>query len=96
MIYARGDHPTYTHTDRDNFTMEEYPNNVWVLEDNSDASTWVSANSMSTITKAEGQAFVDSIVATSQANYDAATTEEKTIIHAGFWLFGRPTDIVLP
>ena len=96
MIYARGSNPTYTHTDRDNFSMDEYPNNVWVLEDNSDATTWASNNSLTIITKAEGQAFVDSAMATRQAEYDSATTEEKTITQAGRWLGGRPKDIVLP
>ena len=99
MIYARGTNVTYTHTDRGNFTMRRYPNDVWVLQDNSDASTWASNNNLTVITKAEAQSFVDSIIATSQADYDdyaMTITEEKTITQAGRWLGGRPTDIVLP
>ena len=95
MIYASGTLQSLSHTDRGNFTIEGFPGNVYVLQDNSAASTWVSANSMSTITKSAAQTLVNNAMATVRAEYDAASTEEKTITDAGKW-FVRPQDIVLP
>ena len=100
MLYARGtfqlNSTTYTDADRGNFTLKEYPvidTHVVVVTDNSDASTWISARGLTTISQSDAQALIDAKVAQAQSQYDARSTESKLLDWGGK---PRPQGLTLP
>ena len=68
------------HEDRRQFTIEGFPGNVWVTEDNVYADRWIARHSATAKTKSEAQAIVD-----------GETSAEK-ITRLG----AKPADITLP
>ena len=100
MLYARGtfelNATTYSNTDRGNFALIEYPvinTHVVVVTDNSDASTWISARGLTTISQSDAQALIDAKVAQAQSQYDARSNESKLIDWGGK---PRPIGLTLP
>jgi len=77
------------HEDRKQFTIEGFPGNVWVTEDNVYADRWIGRHGAVAKTKSQAQAIVDSEIDDAQAVYDALSEEKKA-------LQSRPTDITLP
>ena len=77
------------HEDRSQFTIEGFPGNVWVTEDNVYADRWIGRHGAVAKTKSQAQAIVDSEIDDAQAVYDALSEEKKA-------LQSRPTDITLP
>ena len=88
MIYAKGNSiPSYTDDNKSNFTMQYYAvvnTNVFILQDNSDASTWVSSNSLTSISKSDAQALINARVTQSQNEYDAMSTNDRLIRRGNF------------
>ena len=66
MIYAKGNSvPNYSDDNKATFTMQYYAvvnTNVFILQDNSDASTWVSSNSLISISKSDAQILINAKV----------------------------------
>ena len=100
MLYARGtfqlNSTTYSNADRVNFALIEYPvidTHVVVVTDNSDASAWISARGLTTISQSDAQALIDAKVAQAQSQYDARSTESKLIDWGGK---PRPQGLTLP
>jgi hypothetical protein len=88
MLYAKGDSiPNYSDDNKSNFTMQYYvlvDTNLFILQDNSDASTWISSNSLISISKSDAQTLVNAKVSQSQGEYDAMSTDDKLIRRGNF------------
>jgi len=100
MLYARGSFQlnatTYSNDDRSKFHLTEYPvidTHVVVVTDNSDASTWISARGLTTISQSDAQALIDAKVTQAQSEYDARSNESKLIDWGGK---PRPQGLTLP
>ena len=88
MIYAKGNSiPNYSDANKANFTMQYYEvvnTNVFVLQDNSAASTWVSSNSLTSISQSDAQTLINAKVTVSQNEYDAMSTNDRLIRRGNF------------
>tara|TARA_R100001086_G_C11729355_1_gene229233 strand:- start:365 stop:658 length:294 start_codon:yes stop_codon:yes gene_type:complete len=97
MIYANGsldiNGTTYSTSDGIKFQLVMYPNSVFVLTDNSDASAWISAKGLTSISKSAAQALVDTSTSNAQSRWDALSDEEKLVDYGGR---PRPQAVVLP
>ena len=79
----------FTHQDRLNFFLRDYPGDVWVVENNEKGALWLAEKNGVEKTKAEAQAIVTAEVEAAQAAWDALSDEEKAIRD-------RPSDVTLP
>lgn len=88
MIYAKGNTvPNYSDDDKSNFTMQYYAvvnTNVFILQDNSDAITWISSNNLTSISKSDAQTLINAKVTQSQNEYDAMSTNDRLIRRGNF------------
>ena len=88
MIYAKGNTvPNYSDDNKATFTMQYYAvvnTNVFILQDNSDASTWVSSNSLISISKSDAQILINAKVTESQNEYDAMSINDRLIRRGNF------------
>ncbi len=88
MIYAKGNSiPSYSDDNKANFTMQYYKvvnTNVFILQDNSAASTWVSSNSLTSISKSDAQTLINAKVTETQNAYDAMSTADRLIRRGNF------------
>ena len=88
MIYAKGNSvPNYSDDNKATFTMQYYAvvnTNVFILQDNSDASTWVSSNSLISISKSDAQILINAKVTESQNEYDVMSINDRLIRRGNF------------
>jgi len=75
----------FTHQDREDFFLAEYPGNIWVTDDNEKASAWMLRINGAYKTKEAAQASVDSVISDWQSWWDSDSGG-----------LPRPSDIILP
>jgi hypothetical protein len=78
-------HGFFTTTDRNNFFLAGFPENIWVVGDNEFGNAWIQKVNGVEKTKEEAQAILDAFTLKAQQEWDASPTEEE-----------RPTNIILP
>jgi len=84
------------HEDRMQFTIEGFPGNVWVTEDNVYADRWIARHSATAKTKSEAQAIVDSEIDDAQDTWDNDNVDGETSAEKIQRLGAKPADITLP
>ena len=84
------------HEDRRQFTIEGFPGNVWVTEDNVYADRWIARHSATVKTKSEAQANVDGVIDDTQDAWDNNKVDGETSAEKIARLGSKPTDITLP
>ena len=78
-----------THEEKGDFSISGYGNTVWVLDNSSEATAWISKVGGISKTKSQAQTILDSEISIYQTDWDNRSDEYKTI-HL------RPSDITLP
>ena len=78
-----------THEEKENFSISGYSGDVWVVDNSSEATAWISKVSGVSKTKSQAQTIVDAQIATAQTDWDSRSDEYKTI-HL------RPIGVTLP
>ena len=84
------------HEDRRQFTIEGFPGNVWVTEDNVYADRWIGRHGATVKTKSQAQAIVDGVIDDAQDAWDNNNVDGETSAEKIDRLGGKPTDITLP
>ena len=84
------------HEDRKQFTIEGFPGNVWVTEDNVYADRWIGRHSATVKTKAEAQTIVTDIINDLQDTWDNDNVSGETSAEKITRLGSKPIDITLP
>ena len=84
------------HEDRRQFTIEVFPGNVWVTDDNVYADRWIARHSATAKTKSEAQAIVDGVIDDAQDTWDNDNVDGETSAEKITRLGNKPTDITLP
>ena len=84
------------HEDRNQFTIEGFPGNVWVTEDNVYADRWIARHSAVAKTKSQAQTIVTDIVNDAQDTWDNDNVDGETSAEKITRLGNKPADITLP
>ena len=84
------------HEDRKQFTIEGFPGNVWVTEDNIYANRWIARHSATAKTKSEAQAIVDGVIDDAQDTWDNDNVDGETSAEKITRLGAKPAHITLP
>ena len=84
------------HEDRRQFTIEGFPGDVWVTDDNIYAERWISRVGGAEKTKSQAQTIVTDIVDDAQDAWDNDNVDGETSAEKIIRLGAKPTDITLP
>ena len=84
------------HEDRSQFTIEGFPGNVWVTEDNVYADRWIARHGAVVKTKSQAQTIVTDIINDLQDTWDNDNESGETSSEKITRLGNKPADITLP